>query len=32
VKTHVATIYEKLRVTDRTEAVVRAIQRGIIRV
>lgn len=32
VKTHVASIYEKLRVTDRTEAVVRAIQRGIIRV
>lgn len=32
VKTHVATIYEKLRVTDRTEAVVRAIQRGIISV
>ena len=32
VKSHVATIYEKLRVTDRTEAVVRAIQRGIIRV
>src|ERR1700704_4588762 len=30
VKTHVASIYEKLRVTDRTEAVVRAIQRGII--
>jgi len=32
VKTHVATIYEKLKVTDRTEAVVRAIQRGIIQV
>lgn len=32
VKTHVASIYEKLKVTDRTEAVVRAIQRGIIRV
>ena len=32
VKTHVATIYEKLKVTDRTEAVVKAIQRGIIRV
>jgi len=32
VKTHVASIYEKLRVTDRTEAVVRAIKRGIIRV
>lgn len=32
VKTHVATIYEKLRVTDRTEAVVKAIQRGIIQV
>ena len=32
VKTHVASIYEKLSVTDRTEAVVRAIQRGIIRV
>lgn len=30
VKTHVASIYEKLKVTDRTEAVVRAIQRGII--
>ncbi len=32
IKTHVATIYEKLRVSDRTEAVVKAIQRGIIRV
>lgn len=32
VKTHVASIYEKLRVSDRTEAVVRAIKRGIIRV
>jgi two-component system NarL family response regulator len=32
VKTHVATIYEKLKVTDRTEAVVKAIQRGIIQV
>lgn len=32
VKTHVASIYDKLKVTDRTEAVVRAIQRGIIRV
>ena len=32
IKTHVATIYEKLQVTDRTEAVVKAIQRGIIRV
>jgi DNA-binding NarL/FixJ family response regulator len=32
VKTHVATIYEKLRVTDRTEAVVKAIQRGIIQI
>jgi len=32
VKTHVATIYAKLHVTDRTEAVVRAIQRGFIRV
>lgn len=32
VKTHVATIYEKLKVTDRTEAVVKAIQRGIIEV
>jgi two-component system NarL family response regulator len=32
VKTHVASIHEKLKVTDRTEAVVRAIQRGIIRV
>lgn len=32
VKSHVAAIYEKLRVTDRTEAVVKAIQRGIIRV
>ena len=32
VKTHVATIYEKLKVTDRTEAVVKAIQRGIIQI
>ena len=32
VKTHVATIYEKLKVNDRTEAVVKAIQRGIIQV
>jgi DNA-binding NarL/FixJ family response regulator len=32
VKTHVASIYEKLKVTDRTEAVVKAIQRGIIQV
>lgn len=32
VKTHVASIHEKLGVADRTEAVVRAIQRGIIRV
>ena len=32
VKTHVATIYEKLKVTDRTEAVVKAIRRGIIQV
>ncbi len=32
VKTHVAAIHEKLKVSDRTEAVVKAIQRGIIRV
>ena len=32
VKTHVAAIYQKLKVTDRTEAVVKAIQRGIIQV
>lgn len=32
VKTHVASIHEKLGVADRTEAVVRAIQRGIIKV
>lgn len=32
IKTHVATIYEKLKVTDRTEAVVKAIRRGIIQV
>ena len=32
VKTHVATIYDKLKVSDRTEAVVKAIQRGIIQV
>ncbi len=32
VKTHVSTIYEKLKVTDRTEAVVKAIQRGIIQI
>ena len=32
VKTHVASIYAKLKVSDRTEAVVRAIQRGIIQV
>lgn len=32
IKTHVATIYEKLKVTDRTEAVVHAIRRGIIQV
>jgi DNA-binding NarL/FixJ family response regulator len=32
VKTHVASIHEKLKVTDRTEAMVRAIQRGIIQV
>ena len=32
VKTHVASIHEKLGVRDRTEAVVRAVQRGIIRI
>ncbi|MBV9397909.1 MAG: response regulator transcription factor [Bryobacterales bacterium] len=31
VKTHVLSIHEKLRVTDRTEAVVTAIRRGILR-
>jgi DNA-binding NarL/FixJ family response regulator len=32
VKTHVLSIHQKLRVTDRTEAVVTAIKRGILRV
>jgi DNA-binding NarL/FixJ family response regulator len=32
VKTHVLSIHEKLGVTDRTEAVVTAIKRGILRV
>lgn len=32
IKTHVATIYQKLKVSDRTEAVVQGIRRGMIRV